>query len=71
MMESYRIQASDAELEDLCSRLRATRWPDSETSDGWSQGVPDSYMREVVTYWADRYDWRAREARINSFPQFR
>jgi pimeloyl-ACP methyl ester carboxylesterase len=69
--EPFRISATDAELEDLRRRLRATRWPDSETTTDWSQGVPLAYLRDVVSYWAERYDWRAREARINEFPQFR
>jgi epoxide hydrolase len=68
---AFRIAASDAELADLRRRLHATRWPDRETVDDWSQGVPLDYLREVVAYWADRYDWRAREALINGFPQFR
>ena len=61
----------DAQIEDLKRRLRATRWPDAETVEDWSQGVPLAYVRQVCDYWAHHYDWRKREARINSFPQFR
>jgi pimeloyl-ACP methyl ester carboxylesterase len=67
----FSIAVPDADLADLRSRLRATRWPERETVDDWSQGIPLSYVRELVAYWADRYDWRARERRLNSFPQFR
>jgi len=67
----FRIEASDAELEDLRRRLRATRWPERETVDDWSQGIPLTYVQEVCRYWAEKYDWRAREARLNRFPQFR
>jgi pimeloyl-ACP methyl ester carboxylesterase len=66
----FEIHASDAELEDLRARLRATRWPETETVDDWSQGVPLAYLQEVCAYWADGYDWRAREAKLNAFPQF-
>ena len=66
----FRIQASDDELEDLRRRLRHTRWPDAETVDDWSQGIPLAYVKEVCTYWAEKYDWRAREARLNEFPQW-
>lgn len=69
--EPFRIQVSDAELEDLKRRLRTTRWPNREVVKDWSQGLPLAYAQEVAAYWADRYDWRAREARINEFPQFR
>jgi pimeloyl-ACP methyl ester carboxylesterase len=67
----FRIHATDEQLADLQRRLAATRWPERETVDDWSQGVPLAYVREVAAYWLDRYDWRAREARINSFSQFR
>jgi pimeloyl-ACP methyl ester carboxylesterase len=67
----FRIRASDAQLEDLGRRLRATRWPEAETVDDWSQGIPLAYVQEVCAYWADRYDWRAREAELNRLPQFR
>ncbi len=66
----FEIQASDAELDDLRARLRATRWPEAETVDDWSQGIPLAYLQEVCAYWADGYDWRAREAKLNAHPQF-
>ncbi len=52
-------------------RLRATRWPDPETPNDWSQGIPFAYVQEVCHYWAESYDWRATEARLNRLPQFR
>ena len=52
------------------TRLAAVRWPERETASDWSQGVPLDYLRELVVYWRERYDWRARERRINRFPQF-
>jgi len=67
----FRIEASDAELEDLRRRLAATRWPEAECVDDWTQGIPLAYMKDVCAYWAEKYDWREREARLNAFPQFR
>ncbi|MFP6639354.1 MAG: epoxide hydrolase, partial [Myxococcota bacterium] len=67
----FRIEASDEELEDLKRRLAATRWPNPETVDDWSQGIPLAYVQEVCAYWAEKYDWRAREARLNEFAQFK
>lgn len=69
--EPFEIRASDEQLDDLQRRLRATRWPDAETVDDWSQGIPRAYVQEVCGYWADKYPWREREARLNRFPQFR
>jgi epoxide hydrolase len=67
----FRIDVPDADLTDLRDRLRRTRWPDRETVDDWSQGAPLAWVRDLCQYWASGYDWRAREARLNSFPQFR
>ncbi len=66
----FRIAVDDAVLEDLKGRLRRTRWPEAETVDDWSQGIPLAYVQEVCGYWADQYDWRAREQALNRFEQF-
>ncbi|MBW2384211.1 MAG: epoxide hydrolase [Deltaproteobacteria bacterium] len=70
-IQPFRIQATDDELDDLKRRLRATRWPDEEPVDDWSQGIPLAYLQEVCSYWSEKYDWRARETRLNEFPQFK
>ena len=67
----FRIAIPDAQLEDLRRRLAATRWPDAEPVEDWSQGIPLAYTQEVCRYWEKQYDWRKREARLNEFPQFR
>ena len=67
----FRIDVPDTDLADLRDRLRRTRWPDQETVDDWSQGAPLAWVQDLCQYWASGYDWRAREARLNSFPQFR
>jgi epoxide hydrolase len=70
-VEPFRIDVPDAELDDLSGRLNATRWPEQETVDDWSQGVPLHYMKDLCGHWAAGYDWRATEARLNALPQFR
>ncbi|MFC6559812.1 epoxide hydrolase family protein [Nonomuraea cavernae] len=70
-MTPFRVEVPDADLEDLRARLRRTRWPEPETVTGWEQGVPLAYLRDLCAYWADGYSWRAAEARLNSFAQFR
>jgi pimeloyl-ACP methyl ester carboxylesterase len=67
----FKITASDDQLDDLKRRLRSTRWPERETVDDWSQGIPLAYVQEVCAYWAEKYDWRAREAHLNQFDQFK
>ena len=70
-IEPFQIHASDEALGDLKRRLAATRWPNREPVDDWSQGIPLSYVQEVCAYWGEKYDWREREARLNRFPQFK
>jgi hypothetical protein len=67
----FRIDVSDTDLADLRDRLRRTRWPEPGTAEGWSQGVPVTYLRDLCAYWAEHYDWRACEARLNAMPQYR
>ncbi len=65
-IREFRIEISDDALADLKRRLDATRWPDAETPNDWSQGIPLAYMQEICTYWANDYDWRATEERLNT-----
>jgi pimeloyl-ACP methyl ester carboxylesterase len=70
------VQRTDpAAIDDLRRRLRATRWPDApaegDEEDGWAQGADVGYLRGLVAYWADGFDWEAQEARLNELPRFR
>ena len=67
----FRIAIPDRDLDDLQERLRRTRWPEREPVDDWSQGIPLEYLKDLCRYWLEEYDWRASEARLNTFPQFR
>jgi len=69
-IKEFSIDIPDEQIEDLRRRLKSTRWPEKEPVADWSQGIPLAYLQEVCAYWADEYDWRSREARINGFPQF-
>ena len=71
LVTPFRIDVPDDDLADLRDRLRRTRWPDRETVDDWSQGIPLGYVQDMCRYWAGGYDWRAREARLNGFAQYR
>ncbi|RJL32033.1 epoxide hydrolase family protein [Bailinhaonella thermotolerans] len=66
----FRIEISQGDVDDLRERLRRTRWSGEIPGQGWSRGVPVDYLRELAAYWADGFDWRAAEARLNAFPQF-
>jgi pimeloyl-ACP methyl ester carboxylesterase len=69
--EPFAPKTEPAVLEDLRARLRATRWPDSPRDAGWSLGTDVGYLRELIAYWADGFDWPAREAELGELPRFR
>jgi pimeloyl-ACP methyl ester carboxylesterase len=71
MIEPFKVQVSDATLADLRQRLERVRWAHEVANDDWAYGTSGAYLKELVAYWRDGYDWRAREARINALPQFR
>ncbi len=66
----FRIEVSDAVLADLRDRLTRTRFPGEVRESGWTYGTNLDYLRGLVTYWLDGYDWRSQEARLNRLPQF-
>lgn len=69
-IEPFSIDIPSAQLDDLAERLRRTRYSSALPGDDWSRGVPTGYLRELVEYWRDSYDWRAQEAALNALPQF-
>jgi epoxide hydrolase len=69
--EPFRVAIPQAGLDDLEQRLNGARWPERETEDGWSQGVPLDRLQRLVEYWRTGYSWRRFETWINTFPQFR
>ena len=58
----FQVHVPEPELEDLRRRLRNTRWPAESPEPGWTRGVPLEYLRALVGYWADGFDWRAQGA---------
>ena len=66
----FKIHVPDEALVDLRTRLAGVRWPDEPPSAPWSTGTSVDYMKGLVEYWRERFDWRAQEAKLNAFRQF-
>jgi epoxide hydrolase len=66
----FRIEVPQAELDDLRDRLDRTRWPGEVPGIGWTRGVPLGYLKGLADYWANGFDWREQEAKLNKLPQF-
>jgi len=57
-------------LADLRQRLARTRFPGEISGSSWDYGTNLAYLKDLVAYWRDKYDWRAAERRLNQFDQF-
>lgn len=66
----FTIEIADATLADLKARLANARIPEPLQGDGWTYGTDISYLRQLVAYWRDRFDWRIQERRLNQLEQF-
>jgi pimeloyl-ACP methyl ester carboxylesterase len=69
--ERYGLHVQDEALDDLRERLWRTRWPDEIAGSGWQYGASLDFMHRLTDRWRDGFDWRAQEARLNAFDQFR
>lgn len=69
-IERFYIHVSDEILDDLKYRLYHIRWPEQLENIGWERGTELSYLKSLVSYWRDHYDWREQEAELNRFSQF-
>lgn len=67
-IRSYRLAVPDQAIADLRERLHRTRWPDDYVDHDWHFGTDQTYLKSLCAYWADGYDWRDREAKLNAWP---
>ena len=70
MPTPFRIDIPDSEIAALHARIDAARWPD-QIGDPWVYGTDITYLKELCRYWRHDFDWRAQEAKLNRFDQFR
>jgi pimeloyl-ACP methyl ester carboxylesterase len=66
----FQVNVPEADLTELRTRIKATKWPERETVTDTSQGVQLATTQALARYWATEYDWRRIEAKLNTLPQF-
>ena len=69
-VKPFSINIPQAALDDLQERLKRTRWPDEAPDSGWTMGTNLGYLKHLVDYWLNKYDWRKQEADLNQFHHF-
>ena len=67
----FRVEVPEEAIIDLRVRLKRTRWVDDFSNEGWQYGTNTAYLKELVAYWIESYDWRKHERAMNAYPQFR
>ena len=70
-LQPFHLHVPDSAIADLHERLVRTRFPDQAPGEPWAYGTDLAYLKQLLEYWRDRFDWRAQEARLNGFPQFK
>jgi epoxide hydrolase len=70
-IEPFKIQVPKSVLTDLRARLALARFPAEIPGSGWKYGTDLTYLKQLIAYWRDGFDWRAQERRLNAFPQFK
>jgi hypothetical protein len=70
-VEPFAIEVREEVLDDLHARLGRVRWPGELDGPGWEDGTSAAWLRELVAYWRSGFDWRAQEAQINRYAQYR
>lgn len=69
--QPFQLHVTDREIADLRERLALTRYPEKTPGEPWAHGTDVDYLRDLIEYWRADFDWRAAEARLNAFPQFK
>lgn len=69
--QPFQLKVGDAAITDLRERLTRTRFPEQTPGEPWAYGSDVVYLKDLVQYWLSEFDWRAQEARLNKFPQFK
>ncbi|MBI1751590.1 MAG: epoxide hydrolase [Acidobacteria bacterium] len=67
----FRIHVPDEVLSDLRARILRTRWPEGAPGAAWEQGADLTFLKGLLGYWAEGFDWRSQELRLNGFRHFR
>jgi pimeloyl-ACP methyl ester carboxylesterase len=69
--QPFQLHVPESAITDLRERLARTRFPDQAPGEPWAYGTNVAYLNELIEYWHSSFDWRAQEARLNAFPQFK
>ena len=73
-LSPFTLDVPQARLDAIRASIDAFDWASlpllEEDGDAWSAGTDPVFLRRLCEHWTGAFDWRAREAAMNRFPQF-
>ena len=70
MAKKFTINVPRAKIDELAMRLDTVHFPQASKDADWSYGTDLAYMKKLVSYWRDSFDWHTVEKKLNKFDQF-
>lgn len=70
-VQPYQIDIPDNDIADLKQRIGNTRWTDEVTHAGWNYGTSKTYLKELADYWANEFNWKEQEEKLNHFHHYK
>lgn len=71
VIKDFSINIPEDVLTDLHQRLKNTKWTNGKNGSDWKYGTDKDYLKDLVNYWANDYNWKNREKELNQYPQFK
>ncbi|XP_068183330.1 epoxide hydrolase 1 isoform X2 [Antennarius striatus] len=67
----FKVQTSDEEIKDLHERIDRARYTNPLEDSGFQYGFNSTYLKKVVSYWRNEFDWKKQVAVLNKYPHFK
>ena len=68
---SFTLETEQDLLDDVNTRVKNSRITKDFGNQKWQYGTEESYLKDLIHYWINDYDWRAQEKKINAFSHYK
>jgi len=69
-LKPFKVDVSQETINRILDRVKKSRLPDRLDSPDWRYGANWAYMKSLVEYWSNQFDWKRAQANLNRYPQF-
>ncbi|XP_073904955.1 epoxide hydrolase 1 isoform X2 [Castor canadensis] len=67
----FKVETSDEEIKDLHQRIDNFRWTAPLEDSRFHYGFNSNYLKKVLSYWRNEFDWRKQVEILNKYPHFK